>query len=190
MKKTLPTGIITGVSLCLFTVFCLFSSPAFTAKNSAPDTLIQLQPQKEINAPALERQAGQRPPYSAACQGIDLAIEKVELKRASGNLYIRATVKNLCKGSCSADGIDIEIDESLIPGAAGGIVQPIGVTSIEPEGVYSNSWVGVRSNPAGRSTYTVRAALKGSSRSERTTTNNSCRASIEPGQTQKTVRCL
>lgn len=177
------------VLVLVFSAVCSVSLKAFAAKNASDKGMTEIRPDRMINSPALERQAGQRPPHSASCQGVDLVIDSVELMRASGGVFVKATVKNVCSGSCTADGIDVEIDESLIPGRTGGVVQPIGVTEIEPEGIYRNSWVGVAANPSGPSTYIVRAVLRGGSRRERSTTNNSCRVTIAAGEDRKTVNC-
>lgn len=159
------------------------------AKKASGGNMTEVGVDGVINAPALERRAGQRPPSSNSCQGVDLVIEQVQLKRTSSGMYLQATVKNICTGSSNADGIDIEIDERLIPGGTGGVIQPIGVTRIEPGGTYRNSWVGVMPNPSGLSIYIVKAVLKGGSRRERSSANNSCRATIAIDEDTKTVRC-
>ena len=182
----------TGILVVCLLVSALFMQvPVHNAvAKKAPDhKVIERERDNMISSPALERRAGQRPPHSASCAGIDLAVEQVELMRTDSGLYLRATVKNLCTGSCNADGIDIEIDESLIPGGSGGVVQPIGITRIEAEGTYMNPWVGVMSNPSGPSTYIVTAVLKGGSRRERSTANNTCRVTIALDEDTKTVSC-
>ncbi|MCG8341602.1 MAG: hypothetical protein MI684_02070 [Chlorobiales bacterium] len=176
--------------LLIFFVPVLAVPAQFAAAKNAPEgSMTEIGVDGVINAPMLERRAGQRPPSSSSCQGVDLVIEQVELKRTSSGMYLQATVKNICTGSCNADGIDIEIDESLIPGGTGGVVQPIGVARIEPGGTYRNSWVGVMSNPSGSSTYIVKAVLKGGSRRERSSANNSCRVTIAVDEDSKTKSC-
>lgn len=175
--------------LLVSSVVMHFPLLTFAAKNTPEEGMTEIRTDGVISSPALERRAGQRPPHSGACSGVDLAIDQVELKRTASGMFIRVTVKNICTGSCSADGIDIEIDESLIPGGSGGVVQPIGVTRIESEGIYRNSWVGVMSNPSGSSTYIVRAVLRGGSRREQSTTNNRCRVTIANDEDMKTVSC-
>ena len=176
--------------LLIFFVPVLAVPAQFAAAKNAPEgSMTEIGVDEVINAPMLERRAGQRPPSSSSCQGVDLVIEQVELKRTSSGMYLQATVKNICTGSCNADGIDIEIDERLIPGGTGGVVQPIGVTRIDPGGTYRNSWVGVMSNSSGSSTYIVKAVLKGASRRERSSANNSCRVTIAVDEDSKTKSC-
>lgn len=182
---------VMALCLLLLVLPAAFVAPTqFLAAKNAPDgSVTEIRTDGVINSPALERRAGQRPPYSASCQGVDLVVERVDLKRTSSGMFMQVTVKNICTGSCTADGIDIEIDESLVPGGTGGVVQPIGVTRIESEGIYRNSWVGVRANPSGSSTYIVKAVLKGASRRERSSANNSCRVTIAIDEDSKTMSC-
>ncbi len=60
-----------------------------------------------------------------SCEGIDLIVKDVEIIRnSSGNVFIKATIKNLCEGSCTGP-IIIEVDESDVIGRPGGVEQPI-----------------------------------------------------------------
>lgn len=124
--------------------------------------------------------------HSYGCIGVDLVLKKVEIKRTETGVYVKAYVKNRCTGSCNGS-IDIAIDESLIPGGSGGIVQPIGISRIEPYGEYENVWVGVMSNPDGDSTYTVTANLTGCT--DRNNSNNSCRVTLRRGADNVTKNC-
>lgn len=124
--------------------------------------------------------------HHIGCIGVDIVLKKVEIKRTETGVYVKAYVKNRCSGSC--DGrINIVIDESLIPGGSGGIVQPIGIFRIEPYGEYENTWVGVMSNPDGDSTYTVTANLTGCT--DRNHSNNSCRVILRLGADNVTKNC-
>ena len=61
-----------------------------------------------------------------SCDGIDLIVKNVEVIRGtSGNVFIKATIKNLCTGNCTGP-IIIEVDESNVLGRPGGIEQQIG----------------------------------------------------------------
>ena len=60
-----------------------------------------------------------------SCDGLDLIVKGVEVIRAdSGNIFIKATIKNLCTGSCTGP-IIIEVDESDVLGRPGGVTQQI-----------------------------------------------------------------
>jgi len=60
-----------------------------------------------------------------SCDGIDLIVKGVEvIRNASGNVFIKATIKNLCEGSCTGP-IIIEVDESDVIGRPGGVTQQI-----------------------------------------------------------------
>jgi len=124
-------------------------------------------------------------PFVVGCIGVDLVLKKVEIKRTSSGVFLKAFVKNKCRGRCNGS-IEIAVDESAIPGGDRGLVQPIGV-NVEPNGEYENSWVGIRFNPDGNSRYTVTAKLIGCI--DRNLSNNTCVVTLRHGANEVTKNC-
>lgn len=58
------------------------------------------------------------------CDGVDLIITNVQVINGSSGMFLKATIKNRCTGSCTGP-IVIEIDESDVLGAGRGLEQQV-----------------------------------------------------------------
>jgi hypothetical protein len=117
-------------------------------------------------------------PYEALseCDGVDVKIQWVEIRRTSRGMFIEAHAKNVCDGSCRGDVI-WHIDESeAVPGAAGISQGPLS-TRVDPFQEFHTSGpaLGVMSTDGRVNTYTVRIEV-GAPCSQ----SDSCRISIGP----------
>ncbi len=116
-----------------------------------------------------------------SCAGIDLIINNVEVIRStSGNIFIKATIKNLCIGSCTGP-IIIEVDESDVLGRPGGIEQQIG-NGIGSKAEYTmGGALGIANDPSRTCSYIIRVRTEGGCmEAPGKTGNNTFRISINP----------
>jgi len=116
-----------------------------------------------------------------SCEGIDLIIKNVEvIRNTSGNIFIKATIKNLCTGSCTGP-IIIEVDESDVLGRPGGIEQQIG-SGIGSKAEYTmGSALGIANDSSRTCSYTISVRTEGGcTEPHGKTGNNTFRITIDP----------
>ncbi len=116
-----------------------------------------------------------------SCDGIDLIVKGVEIIRnSSGAVFIKATIKNLCEGSCTGP-IVIEVDESDVLGRPGGIEQQIS-NGIGSKGEFTMfSALGIANISTRRCSYIVKVKSEGGCTEPVTKRgNNSYRITVDP----------
>ncbi len=126
---------------------------------------------------------------ASGCPGTDLQLTRVRLRRRTdGDTQVDVWIKNRCSEPCETF-IHYLIDESeAVPGGTTverGIVPRLdGETEVGPVGAT------VVDGTAGEdATYTVRIEARGAGCRETNNFNNSCRATIQAGETEKIVDC-
>ncbi|MEN8153353.1 MAG: CARDB domain-containing protein [Acidobacteriota bacterium] len=116
-----------------------------------------------------------------SCEGIDLIVKNVEVIRAtSGAIFIKATIKNLCEGSCTGP-IVIEVDESDFLGRPGGVEQQIanGIGSKAEFTMFSA--LGIANNSDRTYSYVVSVRSEGGCVEDASRRgNNSYRITVDP----------
>ena len=116
-----------------------------------------------------------------SCDGVDLIVKNVEIIRTtSGNIFIKATIKNLCIGSCTGP-IIIEVDESDVHGRPGGIEQQIG-SGIGSKAEYTmGSALGIVNDPSRSCSYVISVRTEGGCvEAPGRTGNNTFRITVNP----------
>ena len=115
------------------------------------------------------------------CEGIDLIVKNVEvIRNDSGNIWFKATIKNLCTGICSGP-IIIEVDESEAMGYASGVEQQIG-SGIGSKAEYTmGSAIGVANRSDRVCFYNVSVRTEGGwAEPEAKKRNNTFRVRVDP----------